>query len=102
MNNTSTEKESTENMWNGEVDLSKVRNKRNMPKKQTIHSENVIGRCKSNEVGKMPVNKAPSEKRNNAIVEYGEFDDDVFVTKDLVWAKLKGWPVWPAKVSFYG
>lgn len=45
---------------------------------------NIIGKKKSS--------------NKNEIVEFGE-NYDVFLTGDIVWAKLKGHPYWPAKVS---
>lgn len=42
-------------------------------------------------------NEAKNGIKNNQLAEIGDYR--VFVVGDLVWAKLKGWPAWPAKVG---
>lgn len=49
-------------------------------------------------VDQAKMNSSPSGKiRGNQLAEFGDYR--IFVVGDLVWAKLKGWPAWPAQVS---
>lgn len=61
-------------------------------------------KIKSNEIekkGPPASNVRPKEpkinRKNQQLIEFGDFR--IFIVGDLVWAKLRGWPAWPAKVS---
>lgn len=40
-----------------------------------------------------------SAKGRPALTECENGQYQIFITGDIVWAKLKGWPVWPSKVT---
>lgn len=44
---------------------------------------------------------ATVSSRNKEMVKCTNEDYRVFVVGDLVWAKLRGWPAWPAKVGYF-
>lgn len=75
------------------------RSNKNVKKEQ---DKNVIIKSRTRsevKLKKFKNEKKSGEQTNKHLVEYtGEYR--VFVVGDLVWAKLKGWPAWPAKVSF--
>lgn len=77
------------------------KNKRKVSTRDKIKSndENSSGKI----IGKAEGSFADSPQQvdqHNKVVEFAyEENDSIFISSDFVWAKLRGHPIWPAKVS---
>lgn len=74
--------------------------KRFIPEELNRKSDKTDSRSKidSKESPAKSMTKRIRSKKDLFIAEQSS-DYRVFITGDLVWAKLRGWPAWPAKVS---